>query len=295
MTNLKHLDTDFFIILPFFIFREKAKKKMSKRKIREIVNTLFVIIVLSIFFSLFLITANATPEGPNSIVRGDSERKTLDSGGQEQEAEAGNMTSLEISATTITKRWQGFYGNISGGITLDDAANNTMYSWGLITPSGEIYASNGTGVTWANIHCINFTSDESSGIASKYNLTILNHFIGLGSDTEQAEDDSVNATFNQTFGDDDSTLEIGSVTINNADNCSMVYLYNSSGYQTTHFKEVLLTDNESIIFASIIEQDTAGFQNASVDFEMIVGVNGTSTTASTHIREYYFYIELIES
>jgi hypothetical protein len=251
-------------------------------------KTLFVLITILIEISS-CIYVFATPEGPNSVLRGDSTRKSLETGGQTQEAEAGNMTSLKISATTITKRWQGFYGNVSGGITLDNADNFTLYHWGLITPSGEIYASNGSSVSWSTIQCVNFTADESSGTASKYNLTILNRFIGLSSDSEQAEDDSVNATFNQTYGEDGSSFQVGSITIGNINNCSMTSLFNDTGFQTNFYQEVLLTDNESIIFTALIEQNTLGFQNSSLDFEMLVGVNGTE---ESRVRDYFFYIEL---
>lgn len=243
---------------------------------------------------LFSAVVFAAPDGPESIERGASERSgTADASGVLQEAEAGNMTSLHINTTKITKRWQGYYGNITGTITLDDADNATMYSWEIATVQGEIYASNGSGVTWANIVCLNFTSNTTEDTAEeRYNLSTINAFIGLASDTEQADEDSVNATFNQTFGDDGASIGIGSVTINNQENCSMVTLYNNNGYQTTDFQEILLTDNESIVFTAILEQDTTGFQNIPIDFEMMVGVNGTSATAATHIKNYYFYVEL---
>ena len=228
----------------------------------------------------------AVPEGPDSIQRGESQRASLTVGGTTQEAEGGNVTSLDVSSQRITKRWQGFTGNISGGITLEDAAGNALYDWGLANPSGEIYASNGTPVTWTRVFCVNFTADY---LEEKYNLTALNRFIGLGMPSEEADDDSVNATFNQTYGTDGSYFSVGDITINNADNCSMATLYDNNGYQTQRFKEIILTDNTSIVFTSILEQDQTGFQGHSTDFQMIVGVNGTIQGT---VRNYYFFVEL---
>lgn len=244
-----------------------------------------IIVVLLVLCSLSLYTI-ATPEGAQSIERSTSERKTINATGNAQQAEAGNLTALLISSQAVTKRWQGFFGNISGGILIANGENNELFSWGLTNPSGEIYASNGSGVTWGNINCINFSTNLSEGKALKYNLSYLNEFIGLSTDSEQAEDDSVNATFNRTFS---NSFEVGSITINSDDVCPMVILYDNNGYQETNFKEVMMTDNESIIFASILENNQLGFTGSPLDFEMLVGVNGTVVGTT---REYYFYAEI---
>lgn len=253
---------------------------MVKIKIRILSGMIIYSIIIIILLGFFTF---AIPEGPNSIESGPSERKTLTSGGSTQEAQAGNMTPLFLTSDTITKRWQGFYGNISGGILLDDANGNTLYSWGLTNPDGEVYASNSTPVTWANIKCVNFsTINRTEG----YNLSHLNEFIGLASGSEQAEDDSINGTFNQTYTD---SFQVGSVTIDSSDNCSMVTLYVNDAYQENNFKEVILSDNHSIVFTSILENDQTGFAGYPLDFQMIVGVNGT-TEGTT--RTYYFFAEI---
>lgn len=237
-----------------------------------------------VLMSLF---SYATPQGPNSVTRGASQRKTLIATGPSQQAEAGNLTSLVVSGESVTKRWQGFFGNITGGIKLDDANNNSLYSWGDTDPDGEIYAANGSSVDWDKIQCVNFSTNTS---VLMYNVTQLNAFIGLTSPTDQASDDSVNATFNLTYGDNGDTFSIGSIEITNADNCSMVRLFNSSGDPSENFQEVLLTDNESIVFATIISQNQRGYDNTTVDFQMIVGVNGT---VQGTVRNYFFYVELL--
>ena len=43
---------------------------------------------------------------------------------------------------------------------------------------------------------------------------------------------------------------------------------------------------------ALLENDVTGFQGTTADFEMIVGVNSTDTTAPNHVRNYYFYVEL---
>ncbi len=246
---------------------------------------MILVVIFIVAFAVITITASAAPVGPTIINAGASERKS-DASPIEVQAQAGNVTSLTITATRITQRWQGYYGNITGAVTLDDASNNTLYRWDIPSPEGEIYASNGSNVNWNNIDCINFTTNTS---VLQYNISDLNSFVGLGSPDEQAQPDSVNSTFNQTYGNDGSTFTVGTRTINNADNCSMVTLFANDAYQTTNFKEVLLTDNESIIFAALLERDATGFSGSTLDFEMIVGVNGTKAGTT---RPYYFYVEL---
>jgi hypothetical protein len=235
----------------------------------------FMFIVLSIF-------TTAVPVAPDSITRGPSERAPGGSASG-QPSEGGNVTPLFVSGQRITARWQGYYGNVSGGITLADSGGNSMYDWGLVNPSGEIYAANYSTVSWSLIFCVNF-----SAVLAEENLNrdTLNAFIGYGSDTEKASDDSVNATFNQTFT---GTLIVGSRTFTGADNCSMNTLNTASGYQTTDFQEIILTDNVTVVFTAILEQNVNAFNSIPADFEMIVGVNSTVQYTT---RTYYFFVEL---
>ena len=64
---------------------------------------------------------------------------------QDDEALAGNVTEITITGFTITQTWQGYFGNITGSITLDDGSGNTLYDWAAdasFSPIGEIYAAN---------------------------------------------------------------------------------------------------------------------------------------------------------
>ncbi|HLD86586.1 MAG TPA: hypothetical protein VJB12_00835, partial [Candidatus Nanoarchaeia archaeon] len=187
-----------------------------------------IIVSIGIMVIILSILTSATPDGPNSIERGPSERKALSGGSSQQQATGGNTTPLNVNSDRITQRWQGYFGNVSGGILLSDASGNNLYQWGLVNPSGEIYASNGSSVTWIKIDCINFTSNPQ---VLKYNLSELNEFIGYTTDAQQASEDTFNVTFNQTFGNDGSTFTVGSRTFINADNCSMTTLNTDSGYQ----------------------------------------------------------------
>ncbi len=101
-------------------------------------------IILNSIFALILLVAlsgivSAVPQAPETFTVTESGRRGNQSA-QTIEAEAGNVTALSVDAQIITQAWQGYYGNITGTITLDDADNITFYDWSLSSPTGEIYA-----------------------------------------------------------------------------------------------------------------------------------------------------------
>ena len=236
----------------------------------------------------------SNPGGPSNLDRiSDSKFDTANWESIMVEAEAGNVTELNITGISPTQTWQGYYGEVTGTITLDDANNNTMYDWGLAEPQGEIYASNGSIVTWANIQCLNYSGDG----AAEINLSIVEGMFGLASD----DVDGVNETFDVSgLLSDDATqhpiVYVGTYTIG-AGTCPATDTYESDAQGSTDFIEVLLTDTDSIIFTSIIENDVVGndteitgFDSLTHDFQLLVGEDGHDGDDTT--TPYYFFVEL---
>jgi len=182
-------------------------------------------------------------------------------------AKGGNITAMNFSVETQTYYWQGFFGNVSGNIVLDDAAGNTFYDWAVSAPAGELYASRGSAIQWDNIICAN-----STHVASEEVLT------GDGSD-------SVSNTFTSN---NTQEFYVGTVRFP-VDNCSYATkTYNSSGVKGT-FEEILLYDDDSdLIYTTIIQNDAGGFNQQTVDFQILVAENGTDASSTP----YYFFIEL---
>ncbi|MEK6943617.1 MAG: hypothetical protein AABX00_06145 [Nanoarchaeota archaeon] len=256
-------------------------------KIKNAIVLVVLIFLLPIVGTEF---AKAAPQGPDYIRNATPERRVLGidntTGGVKVQAQAGNVTALNINSTRLTNRWQGYYGNITGAITLDDALNSTLYNWELASPQGEIYASNGSesgNIAWANVFCFNYTNNLSNGqpIIQKFNGTDLERTLGA----QPSDSDSINKTFNQTFS---GNFQVGTSVINNESGCMQTTLFVNDRYQTNDFVEVLLTDNQSIIYTALLEQNQIGFQGSPVDFQMIVGENGDVASATT----YYFFVEL---
>jgi hypothetical protein len=250
------------------------------------VKTLSVIVAI-IVLALFSVVVFAAPQGPTDLGAGTPERREVadTTGGTLEQAQAGNMTPMKINSTRITSRWQGYYGNITGTITLDDANNNTLYSWDIANPQGEIYAVNDSkAVQWTQVICLNMSDPNTNNV----NVTVsaLENALGI---TDANDREGVNETFNLTFT---GSFDVGSsVTIDSTSGCGAVSLYVNDAYDTLNFNETILTDNTSnhnVIYVAILEQQQQGFSGANLDFQMIVGENGDTTTAT----EYYFYVEL---
>ena len=124
---------------------------------------------------------------------------------QSIQAQAGNVTEVNIHGYSPTQSWQGYFGNITGTIQLADANDNVMYNWSLASPQGEIYSSTSSSLDWTQIQCFNFTAtgigsgntvelEEDWGNTSKngMNLTELEAAYGI----EWDDVDGVNETFN---------------------------------------------------------------------------------------------------
>ena len=244
--------------------------------------------VLLILVTLGILTASsaiAEPAGTNISVKaaetaGNSDPSTPVA----VEAYAGNVTELFINSTSVTDRWQGFYGNITGRIVLDDAYNYSMYDWDIADPSGEVYAANASSVIWADIQCLNFSADAADTKVELNITEIEEDLMGAGIN----DIDGVNETFNLTYTDA-TGFQVGAVTINTDDECALTYIYVSDAYQQTDYKEVILTDNVSVVWTTLLETDgTTGYDSNAWDFQMIVGEDGDVSTATN----YYFYVEI---
>ncbi len=243
-------------------------------------NSKKIITVLISVIALMAFIVTALPEGPGTFDQVRESRRAA-VGSQTDEAFAGNVTELDIAAVTVTQTWAGYYGNVSGTITLDDSAGKTMFDWALASPEGEIFAVNSsTTPDWNNIECFNFTADEN-----EVNLTQLEGVLGLASD----DVDGVDETFDEVTH---PTFYVGEQTIT-TNTCPGTNIYDESEAQSADFRQVLLYDttNNNMVYTALLEEaDTLGFDNEYHDFQMLVGEDGHN--ADVAITDYYFYVEL---
>jgi hypothetical protein len=232
-------------------------------------------IFLLIAFIAVLLTAaiSAIPEGATVAV-GSPQTKNASSP-QSVTADGGNITEVNITVTTQTQAWQGFWGEVSGTLVLQDAAAFNFFSWNFSNISGEVYASRDNAVAFANINPNN-------------NCSIDNVLTGFG------QTDSVNNTF---INNSNRFIAVGSVQINASTACA-VHSYVNNTAQSSFFQTIILTDdannatNASVggntsVYATPIDGDQAGYNTDLHDYQLLVPVNRTAG-----VNTYFFYAEL---
>jgi len=249
------------------------------------------IILLNIHF-----IASITPTGGN-ITEERTETAPSDAAGSAQ-AQAGNVTELNIYGYSTTQSWQGYFGNVSGTIQLADSSDNVLYNWSLADPAGEVYSSTNSSISWSNIQCFNFTANQSYGDESGnggttnlggLNLTGLENNFNINS----SDVDGVDETFTLLGAGTHDLFYTANQEFSEGE-CRSTRVFGDTGTGVNdEFEEALLYEptTGSVIFASLLEPASVlGFDNADYDFEMLVLEDGHGADTST--TPYYFFVEL---
>lgn len=181
-------------------------------------------------------------------------------------AGSGNVTPLNLNGTTESAIWQGFFGEVGGGIVLEDAAGSSFYDWNAVDPIGEVFATRSLISDWSSINCTNQTQiyqeEDRLGISN-------------------ATTDGINDTFiNITH----PSFEVGGRVMIG---CRSTLTDNSTDPKVVFWNVLLNTDTVTTIYTAIIDNDVIGFNGTATDFQLLVPVN-TTTSQST----YNIYVEL---
>ncbi|MBS3119748.1 hypothetical protein J4475_02900 [Candidatus Woesearchaeota archaeon] len=230
-------------------------------------------LTLLFFFTAGNLFTGAVPEGA-SFDFNSTESLPVKSVGTITTA-GGSFTVVNLNVTNQNSRWKAYVGNATGTLTLQDGNNYTIYDWSVSAPAGEVYATRGSSVTWASIRCAgvsNITSEQTA-----LNISTL-------------KDDSINNTF---LNNSHKAMVVGDIILSNSSCFSIATYVNSTAQASDEnalFQELLLSDVNNIVYSTIIENNRPGYNNASLDFQMIVPDYGNETITSD--VPYYFYIEL---
>jgi hypothetical protein len=194
---------------------------------------------------------------------------SFDGTGTQLAVQPGNMTFLDVDGGAVTTHWAGFYGNISGNLSLEDANGKVFYDWsGIGTAAGEIYASNVSTVIWGSVNCTN--SSQISAIESFLNVT--------GSDM-----DSLEYTYS---GNSHPQFSVAGRAIL-ANSCNSTNMFSDGVKNESLFSQILMADsNDCPVFTTLINSSSTGFDGTPVDFELLAGVRRSTLT------NLYFFIEL---
>ena len=192
-------------------------------------------------------------------------------------AKGGFITETNFDTEQRTAKWQGYYGNITGRIVLEDSQKHEMYNWTWnSSKGGEVIATTNTSIPyWTGVTNVTTTErdETSNGINAKW-----------GWETDQSDDADA------TFSNDTYDLVVAGTSLTNtiatADDS---ILPTGKGWKTAVIKDSSSIDSkEDYLFVGIIKNDAEAFDTTTKDFQMIVPVGDTPTSTDT----YYFYVEL---
>jgi hypothetical protein len=217
-------------------------------------------------FALSIVSAAPDPSGA-ALTEGLEGRGT-NPGVSTVDAQAGNVSALNLDQTRITDIWQGFFGNVSGQIILENSAGANFYDWALAAITGEVYATRNTVTDWTGINCSNSTHWEEE----ETELNILT-----------ASVDGINETYDaQTH----PSFQVGTKTFA-SDVCPSVRPYNGTAAASQFYNVMLNTNLTNTVYTVILAENQNAFDNSTADFEILVPADRTTSLAT-----YYFYVEL---
>jgi len=221
-------------------------RKAEKEKLKKAAQFAAVLLLLAVLASG---NASADPELNNTL-----------------DVEGGNVTYLDFDSGQQSQIWQGFFGQISGGLVLENSQGYTMYDWTIVEAKGEVLATRHIISDWSQINC----STQNEIYQEEYRLNIPN------ASSEGINDTYMNTTHPQ--------FEVGLIVING---CRSTLTDNSTSDKAVFWNIVLNADANRTVFAGLIEDNVIGFNGTAVDYQLLVPANRTSGFAV-----YNFYLDL---
>ncbi|MEM3374003.1 MAG: hypothetical protein QXE31_02160 [Candidatus Woesearchaeota archaeon] len=248
----------------------KINAKLKKEK--KILFLIFISILINLIILANVKSQNYNMSGAQ-ILFNSSETKQP-SAAQFLNTSGGSFTTVILSAETQNLKWKAYVGNVTGVLTLDDSGDYSIYQWQLTEITGKVYATRFNNISWSSVRCANLTDIQKEENA-------LNH--------TTSNVDSINNTFSYNIHKE---FYVGNIKINQ-NSCKSTFTWINNTAQTPSinapFQEVLLTDNQVLIYTTFINDNTIGYNFQRYDFQMIVPERGVGGYENTR---YYFYMEL---
>ncbi|MBU0756679.1 MAG: hypothetical protein KKF44_01320 [Nanoarchaeota archaeon] len=236
-----------------------------------------LLVVICLISGLYTLVYAAEPEGGNVIYKSNSTKNV--SAATSRNDTKGTITTIVIEAITQNYKWKAYVGNVTGTLVLRDSSSYSIYEWTSIgNPSGVVYITRNNSITWSDIKCANSTLIDTED-------TYLNH-----SSTAQ---DNINFTFSNTAHD---SFWVGDIAQIANSSCRSIATWVNNTVQTQNedalFQEVLLSDDNNLIYATILEQDADGYRddNSTYDFQALVA--DSALPGEVDQVTYYFYVEI---
>lgn len=184
-------------------------------------------------------------------------------------ANGGDVAQQDITSTSDSTSWAGFYGNLTGEVSLNDGSGNEFFDWSVQDPSGSIvYAVLGTQAdpTTATLGAVTTGSDADTLTGTSGTEAASNTYVdGTGAFQTQA------------------TPSTGSVS--GLANTAAVDTNSSAGSFTSYLAED--TGNTAPVFFTETLNDVQGFNSQLSDYQLLATA-GDGFSSQT----FDFYVEI---
>ena len=182
-------------------------------------------------------------------------------------ANGGSITEVTVTVASQTTKWQGFYGNVNGGIQLANSSGGQMYDWSS-TVAGEVYASQNDSI---------FDTADWADLTNQTGASIDDNWSFIPGDADSATN---------TFTVTSSEIVVGSKTITAAEKSAVkTNAQNGTAVWETIALGTNGTAKTDFTFVGVINNNEIAYDGTVKDYQMIVPVGGSTET-------YYFYVEL---
>jgi hypothetical protein len=241
---------------------ENQKNLLNKVTPRSTMKMNKLVVISSIMLTLaFAGAAQGAPEGAQASSGSNLTSNTDDDVGNVT-VQAGRTAQVDVSQNTLTSKWAGFFGTISGARVLGDGSAN-LYKWTanqfgnskvIAVPKGNPTPTSLSEVT-----------DPNSFLGTQFNSGIAN----------------ASRTFNVT-----ETID----PLGNGDvQSKAVYTFNSSQERDPDFATLLYNDGSDrpVYVADAVREKTGFDGSTQVNYQMLVGVGESSDTKS-----FSFYLNI---
>jgi hypothetical protein len=229
-------------------------------------STIGIAVIVVALVAAFTGIVSAVPDGATGTANAPVTKATVTA--TSDDAQGGYIAEFNLTVMQQTTKWQGYYGNMTAGITLDDDTAATMYSWTTATPAGEVYATTLNGVpAWTT-----FTNDTVSATVD----TAYGFVSGESDDMGNTFLDQDHAAF--YLAGTEITAGMGQRAVTTGTWETVILLGSGAGTATNDY-----------LFVGIIRDNTTSYKGApdTCDYQMIIPEN-----PSTGTTPYYFYAEI---
>ncbi|CAG0987432.1 hypothetical protein METP2_02356 [Methanosarcinales archaeon] len=197
------------------------------------------------------------------IINGTNETQPLRTGQNSSQSAGGYITQIDLyQQTNQTQNWQGYFGNVSGIITLSGSNGTEMYNWTVNVTNRSIYAiDNSTFTAWDTLFEANITNLDQIWFGGEVMPDTIKNTYKTGDGNRTFVDTSINAS----------------------------HVHTTNGFLDHVIQSVNTTATVTkgeVLWAAVVVAPKLNYKSTYSNYELLVPVNRTSPNV------YYFYMEL---